>query len=116
MRRQARRDLCLLRSPFVFHAPVAQSPERDASNVGDAGESPAGSARGDRRRRRSCHQGVIEFDYADGRDFSAFDGCNRGFLPLILRLKSSLVASVQFFLADKRQVSWNVSPRNAESF
>lgn len=40
----------------------------------------------------------------------------RGFLPLILRVSSSLVASVQFFLADKREVNWNVSPRNAESF
>ena len=40
----------------------------------------------------------------------------RGFLPLILRLSSCLVASMQFFLADKRLVNWNVSPRNAESF
>jgi molybdopterin/thiamine biosynthesis adenylyltransferase len=40
----------------------------------------------------------------------------RGFLPLILRVSSSLVASLQFYLADKRQVNWNVSPRNAESF
>jgi hypothetical protein len=40
----------------------------------------------------------------------------RGFLPLILRVSSSLVASIQFFLADGRQVNWNVSPRNAESF
>ena len=27
-----------------FNAPVAQLPERDASNVGDEGESPSGSA------------------------------------------------------------------------
>jgi len=40
----------------------------------------------------------------------------RGFLPLISRVSSSLVASLQFYLADKRQVNWNVSPRNAESF
>src|SRR5437867_5704196 len=40
----------------------------------------------------------------------------RGFLPLILRVSSSLVASIQFFLADKPQVNWNISPRNAESF
>jgi molybdopterin/thiamine biosynthesis adenylyltransferase len=40
----------------------------------------------------------------------------RGFLPLILRVSSSLVASLQFFLAEKRQVNWNVSRRNAESF
>jgi molybdopterin/thiamine biosynthesis adenylyltransferase len=40
----------------------------------------------------------------------------RGFLPLILRVTSSLVASIQFFLADGRQVNWNVSPGNAESF
>jgi molybdopterin/thiamine biosynthesis adenylyltransferase len=40
----------------------------------------------------------------------------RGFLPLILRVSSSLVASLQFFLAEKRHVNWNVSPGNAESF
>jgi molybdopterin/thiamine biosynthesis adenylyltransferase len=40
----------------------------------------------------------------------------RGFLPIILRVSSSLVASIQFFLIDGRQVNWNVSPRNAESF
>jgi molybdopterin/thiamine biosynthesis adenylyltransferase len=40
----------------------------------------------------------------------------RGFLPLILRVSSSLVASIQFFLDAERQVNWNVSPRNAESF
>jgi len=40
----------------------------------------------------------------------------RGFLPIILRVSSSLVASLQFFLADGRRVNWNVSPRNAESF
>ena len=40
----------------------------------------------------------------------------RGFLPLILRVSSSLIASIQLYLADKRQVNWNVSARNAESF
>jgi len=40
----------------------------------------------------------------------------RGFLPLIIRVSSSLVASIQFFLADGRQVNWNISPRSAESF
>ncbi len=40
----------------------------------------------------------------------------RGFLPLILRASSSLVASIQFFLVDGREVNWNVSPTNAESF
>jgi molybdopterin/thiamine biosynthesis adenylyltransferase len=40
----------------------------------------------------------------------------RGFLPIILRVSSSLVASLQFFLANGREVSWNVSPQNAESF
>jgi len=40
----------------------------------------------------------------------------RGFLPIILRVGSSLAASIQFFLDDRRQVNWNVSPRNAESF
>ena len=32
------------RQPTNFNAPVAQLPERDASNVGDEGESPSGSA------------------------------------------------------------------------
>jgi hypothetical protein len=32
------------RQPANFNAPVAQSPERDASNVGDEGQSPSGSA------------------------------------------------------------------------
>ena len=40
----------------------------------------------------------------------------RGFLPLILRVSSSLVSSIQFFLAHGRQVNWNISPGNAESF
>jgi hypothetical protein len=40
----------------------------------------------------------------------------RGFLPLILRASSSLVASIQFFLAGAHEVNWNISPRNAESF
>jgi molybdopterin/thiamine biosynthesis adenylyltransferase len=40
----------------------------------------------------------------------------RGFLPLIVRVATALVASVQFFLTDSSQVNWNVSPRNAESF
>jgi hypothetical protein len=40
----------------------------------------------------------------------------RGFLPLILRVSSALAGSVQFFLGENRQVNWNVSPRNAESF
>jgi len=40
----------------------------------------------------------------------------RGFLPLILRVSSSLVASIQSFLRDGRHVNWNVSPGNAESF
>ena len=40
----------------------------------------------------------------------------RGFLPLILRVSSSLVSSLQLFLADSQRVNWNISPRNAESF
>lgn len=40
----------------------------------------------------------------------------RGFLPLILRVSSSLVASIRFFFGDSREVNWNVSPTNAESF
>ena len=40
----------------------------------------------------------------------------RGFLPIILRVSSSIVTSIQFFLVDGRPVNWNVSPINAESF
>jgi hypothetical protein len=40
----------------------------------------------------------------------------RGFLPLILRVSSALVASIQFYLADQRQVNWNISARHADSF
>lgn len=44
--RSARGQAALPSAPsFVPFAPVAQLPERDASNVGDACESPAGSAR-----------------------------------------------------------------------
>lgn len=35
---------------------------------------------------------------------------------LIQRVSSSLVLSIQFFLGDSREVNWNVSPTNAESF
>jgi len=40
----------------------------------------------------------------------------RGFLPIILRVSSSLVGSIQSFIANGRAVNWNVSPGNAESF
>ena len=40
----------------------------------------------------------------------------RGFLPLILRVSSSLVGSLQIFLRDQTPVNWNVSQRSAESF
>lgn len=64
--------------------------------------------------------GVIRWDKHFAIDEEGVPGqatCEgRGFLPLILRVSSSLVASIQFFLADSREVNWNVSPRNAESF
>lgn len=64
--------------------------------------------------------GVVRWDRHFTIDEEAVPGqatCEgRGFLPLILRVSSSLAASVQFFLADGREVSWNVSPGNAESF
>lgn len=64
--------------------------------------------------------GVVRWDQHFTIDGEAVPGqatCEgRGFLPLILRASSSLVTSIQFFLADKREVNWNVSPRNAESF
>jgi len=40
----------------------------------------------------------------------------RGFLPIILRVSSALVSSIQLFLKNGKQVNWNISPRNAESF
>ena len=64
--------------------------------------------------------GVVRWDEHFAIDDEGVPGqatCEgRGFLPLILRVSSSLVASLQFYLADKRKVNWNVSPRNAESF
>jgi molybdopterin/thiamine biosynthesis adenylyltransferase len=64
--------------------------------------------------------GIVRWDEHFAIDDEGLPGqatCEgRGFLPLILRVSSSLVASVQFYLADKRKVNWNVSPRNAESF
>lgn len=53
----------------------------------------------------------------DAEDVAGQPTCEgRGFLPIILRASSALVASIQFFLAEQKQVNWNVSPRNAESF
>jgi len=82
-----------------------------------------------RSRRKSCVHaglaangefGVVRWDEHFTIDEEGAPGqatCEgRGFLPLILRISSSLVASIQFFLADKRQVNWNISPRIAESF
>ena len=40
----------------------------------------------------------------------------RGFLPIILRVSSSLVASIQWFLKDRKELNWNISPRSADSF
>ena len=64
--------------------------------------------------------GVVRWDnhfVIDQEDTAGQATCEgRGFLPIILRVSSSLVASIQFFIDDRRQVNWNVSPRNAESF
>lgn len=64
--------------------------------------------------------GVVRWDkdfVIDEEDTAGQATCEgRGFLPLILRVSSSLVASLQFFLADGREINWNVSPRGAESF
>ncbi|MBI2927966.1 MAG: ThiF family adenylyltransferase [Verrucomicrobia bacterium] len=64
--------------------------------------------------------GVVRWDkdfVIDAEDAAGQATCEgRGFLPLIVRLSGALVASIQFFLTDGRQVNWNISPRNAESF
>ena len=64
--------------------------------------------------------GVVRWDnhfVIDQEDAAGQATCEGGgFLPIILRVGSSLAASIQFFLDDRRQVNWNVSPRNAESF
>ncbi len=64
--------------------------------------------------------GVVRWDkdfVIDEEDATGQATCEgRGFLPLILRVSSSLVSSIQFFLKDSKQVNWNISPRNAESF
>jgi len=64
--------------------------------------------------------GVVRWDnhfVIDEEDTAGQATCEgRGFLPVILRVSSSLVTSLQFFIDDRRQVNWNVSPRTAESF
>jgi molybdopterin-synthase adenylyltransferase len=64
--------------------------------------------------------GVVRWDkdfVIDEEDVAGQATCEgRGFLPIILRVSSSLVASLQFFLKEGRQLNWNISPRNAESF
>ena len=64
--------------------------------------------------------GVVRWDEHFAVDEEGVPGqatCGgRGFLPIILRVSSSLVSSIQFFLDGGRQVNWNVSPRNADSF
>src|SRR5215831_19198253 len=64
--------------------------------------------------------GVVRWDQhftIDDEDAPGQATCEgRGFLPIILRASSSLVASIQFFLADGTEVNWNISPRAAESF
>lgn len=64
--------------------------------------------------------GVVRWDEhfaIDAEDVPGQATCEgRGFLPIILRVSSSLAASIQFYLADKQRVNWNISPRNAESF
>jgi molybdopterin/thiamine biosynthesis adenylyltransferase len=64
--------------------------------------------------------GVVRWDehfVIDAEDVPGQPTCEgRGFLPLILRVSSALVASLQFYIADKKQVNWNISPRHAESF
>jgi hypothetical protein len=64
--------------------------------------------------------GVVRWDEHFAIDEEGVPGqatCEgRGFLPIILRASSALVASIHFFLADGRRVNWNISARNAESF
>jgi len=64
--------------------------------------------------------GVVRWDKHFVIDEEATPGqatCEgRGFLPLILRVSSSLAASLQWFVEDSREMNWNISPRNAESF
>src|SRR5262249_20146912 len=64
--------------------------------------------------------GVVRWDEhfkIDGEDVPGQATCEgRGFLPIILRVSSSLVASIQLFLSEKHQMNWNISRQNAESF
>ena len=64
--------------------------------------------------------GVVRWDphfVIDDEDAPDQATCEAGgFLPIIARVASCLVASIQFFLSNRQQVNWNISPRNAESF
>jgi hypothetical protein len=70
------------------------------------------AARGEFGVARWDNDFVIDQEDATGQ--ATCEG--RGFLPLILRVSSCIVSSIQFFLENGRQVNWNVSPRGAESF
>jgi molybdopterin-synthase adenylyltransferase len=64
--------------------------------------------------------GVVRWDKDFVIDTEASPGLatceGTGFLPIILRTSSSLITSIQFYLADRTEVNWNISPRLAESF
>jgi molybdopterin/thiamine biosynthesis adenylyltransferase len=64
--------------------------------------------------------GVVRWDQhftIDVEDVPGQATCEgHGFLPIILRVSSSLAASIQFYLTDSSEVNWNISPRSAESF
>jgi hypothetical protein len=64
--------------------------------------------------------GVVRWDrdfIIDTEDVAGQATCEgRGFLPIILRVSSSLIASIQWFLQDRKEINWNISPRSADSF
>jgi molybdopterin/thiamine biosynthesis adenylyltransferase len=82
-----------------------------------------------RSRKKACvHSGLaangefgtVRWDQhfvIDAEDAPGQPTCEgRGFLPIIARVASSLVASIDWYVRDARQVNWNVSPAVAESF
>jgi len=64
--------------------------------------------------------GVVRWDKdfkIDTEDAPGQATCEgRGFLPIILRVSSALVSSLQAFLGNRAELNWNISPQNAESF
>ncbi|MEM7392233.1 MAG: ThiF family adenylyltransferase, partial [Verrucomicrobiota bacterium] len=64
--------------------------------------------------------GIVRWDrnfIIDEEDAPGQPTCEgTGFLPIIVRVSSALIRSIQVFLDEGRELNWNIGPENAESF